>query len=219
MPRSYDVNDQAALDAHVVSSRMLVRLDLAQGVFGFWTGIGILAYGGVNYVGAGSLLSIEGIKQSSDLSSVQVVGRLTGIANSDLTPDVLASIETYTYHQRECIIYSAYFNESDTMIGAPEIEFRGYIDRIVHTDNADGQAAIEVHLESRFRDHQKSGYRVRSDQDQRNIDPTDEGMRHVTKVSSEKVTFGKVSEATAQQTFQPQKKASGISGLINRIFG
>jgi hypothetical protein len=219
MPRSYDVNVQAALDTHGISSRMLVRLDLAQGVFGYWTGLGILAYGGVNYIGAGSLLSVEGIKQSSDLSSVQVVGRLTGIANSDLTPDVLAAIETYTYHQRECVIYSAYFNSSDGMIGVPEVEFRGYIDRIVHTETVDGQAVLEAHLESRFRDHQKSGYRVRSDQDQRNIDPTDEGMRHVTKVASEKVLFGKVAEAASQPTLQPQKKASGISGLINRIFG
>lgn len=214
MPRSYNAAVQSALDAGRVVDRLLVELDFASGLYGFWSGLGPFVWNGITHVGAGSLISIEGIKQTSDLSAVAVVGRL-----SSLSPAVLATIENEVYHQRPCVISTAYFNAETYALLNVEVEYRGYIDRIVHVEKTGGEAALEVHLESRFRDHLKTGYRVRSDQDQRNLFPTDDSLKHVTVVVTEKVTFGQVTAGTASTAVAPVKKQSGISGFLGRIFG
>ena len=217
MPRSYATGVQASLDAGRVIDRMLILIDLASGLRGFWTGLGPFTYNGVTYVGAGSLISIEGIQQGSDQSAVQVVGRLTSIPNTDLTPDILATIENETYHQRPATITTAYFDPDSTGFLGAEVEYRGYIDRIVHSENHNGDAVLEVHLESRFRDHQRAGYRMRSHNDQQRIAPGDMGLMHLAMVEHESVSFGKQKEiptATTQQ-FAPVKKKS----FFERIFG
>ena len=86
----------------------------------------------------------------------------------------------------------AYFNPTTFALLSVEVDYRGVIDRIVHKEQADGSAVLEMSLESRFRDHQKGGYRVRSDADQRRIDAADDGLRHVTKVVNEQVIFGRM---------------------------
>jgi hypothetical protein len=95
-----------------------------------------------------------------------------------------------------------------------EVEYRGYVDRIVHTESIDGQAVLEVHLESKFRDHQRTGYRVRSDHDQKRILSTDNGLRHVTSVSHERVLFGRAEQTP--QAIQPVKKPKSF---FDRLFG
>lgn len=213
MPRSLNSSTQAALDAGRVVDRRLFLLDLGSGLYGFHTGLGPFVYNGVTYKGAGSLISIQGMRQTSDLSSVQVVARLSSIPNTALTPEVLATIENEVYHQRPAQILTAYFHPDTYAFLSAELEYRGYIDRIVH-DEGPGGYYIDVHLESRFRDHQRRGYRVRSSADQQRIDAADTGLRHLTAVSSETVTFGRSNTAATSPQFVPKKK-----GFFERIFG
>src|SRR5215207_6966463 len=214
MPRAFNISTQAALDAGRVADRRLILFDLASGLYGFHSGLGPFTYNGVTYVGSGSLISIEGVRQSSDLSSVQVTARLTSIPNSALTPDVLSTIEAETYHQRPAEILTAYFNPDTWALLSVELEYRGYVDRIVHGDQVNGESYIEAHLESRFRDHQRRGYRVRSLLDQQRIDPSDTGLRHVTAVTSTPVLFGRTDPAVAATQYVPKKKS-----FLSRIFG
>jgi hypothetical protein len=214
LPRSLNSATQAALDAGRVADRRMFLLDLGSGLYGFHNGLGPIVYNGVTYKGAGSLISIAGIRQTSDLSSVQVVGRLSSMANTALTPEVLSTIETEVYHQRPAQILTAYFNPDTWALLSVELEYRGYIDRIAHQDQVDGESILEVHLESRFRDHQRRGYRVRSSADQARIDPTDTGLKHLTAVSSETVTFGRANTTAAQQQYVPRRKS-----FFERIFG
>jgi hypothetical protein len=202
MSRAIAPETAAALNAGAIVERGLILFDLGSGLYGFWTGAGPFAYEGVTYQGAGSLIQVDGLKQTSGLEAVPVVARLTAIANTDLTPDVLASIEQEVYHQRPCTISTAYFHPETHALLSVEVEYRGYIDRVVHTENAEGEAVLEAHLESRFRDHQRTGYRVRSDADQKRIDPTDDGLRHVASVATERVLFGR----SEQPAPAPQKK-------------
>jgi hypothetical protein len=185
-----------------VVDRGMILFDLGSGLYGFWTGRGPFAHAGVTYVGAGSLIEIDGMRQVADLSAVPLVVRLTAIENTALTPDLLARIEDEHYHQRPCTISTAYFHPDSYALLSVEPEYRGYIDRIVHTESEDGQALLEAHLESRFRDHLRTGYRVRSDADQRRINPTDDGLRHVMTVANEPVLFGR----TAEPPPRPRRK-------------
>lgn len=198
MSRALAPATSAALAAGRVVERGMILFDLGSGLYGFWSGVGPFAYAGVNYVGAGSLIAVDGIKQTSDLAAVQVLARLTAIADSALTPDVLATIENEVYHQRPATIMTAYFDAESYSLLSVEVEYRGFIDRIVHGEGGDGAAVLEFHLESRFRDHQRRNFRVRSDSDQRRIAENDDGLRHVTIVSTERVLFGRSEQAPPQ---------------------
>jgi hypothetical protein len=213
--RAVAVATQAALDAGSIIERELVLFDLAEGLFGYWSGVGTFAYNGVTYVGAGSLIEVDTIKQGSGLEAEGLTIRLTEVPNSDLSPDVLASIESYTYHQRPVELMSAFFDASTYALLSVELIFSGYIDQVVHDNNVEGNAYIEGRLESRFRDHQRRGYRVRSDADQKRIAASDNGLRHVGVVATETILFGRTtSQAAAAQAAPPKKK-----GFLERIFG
>lgn len=206
--RAINPTTLTALEAGSIIDRGMILLDLGSGLYGFWTGLGDFTYSGVTYKGAGSLISVDGVKQTADLSSTQVVARLTAIENTDLTPDVLATIENEVYHQRPCTIYTAYFDPVNYALLSVEMEYRGYIDQVVHTETVDGTAVLEARLESRFRDHQRSGYRVRSHTDQQLLFGGDDGLRHVATVGRERVRFGSVERAN------PPKKKGGILSML-----
>jgi hypothetical protein len=209
MSRLVETATLDALDAGAIIDRGAVLLELGSGAYGFWTGAGIRVHGGVNYVGAGSLIQIDGIRQTAGLESVPVVGRLTAIANSDLTPDVLANIENEIYHQHPVSVSTWYFATNGVFL-SEFLEYRGYIDRIVHTESVNGDSVLEFHCESRFRDHQRSGYRVRSDNDQKRINQFDNGLQHVAKVATERVLFGR----SATPPVQPQTKKQKFLGIF-----
>jgi hypothetical protein len=211
MSRALNLATTGTLNDGRTSERGLILFDLGSGLYGYHTGLGPFVYNGVTYQGAGSLISVDGVRQTADLGAVQVIARLTAIENTELTPDVLATIENEVYHQRPCSIYTAYFNPDTGELLSVEIEYRGYIDRMVHTENIDGQAVLEAHLESRFRDHGKSGYRVRSDSDQRRINANDNSLRHAATVATETVKFGR----SEQPPPAPAKKKN----FFQRLFG
>lgn len=212
MALALDTATKAALDGGRSVDRGLILFDFPSGLWGFWTGLGPFTWQGVTYVGSGSLIAVDGIKQTADLSAVQVKATLTGVPDTALTPDTLATIEAEAYHQRPCTIMTAYFDAETYGLLSVETEYRGYVDRIVHQD---GDAAVlEVQLESRFRDHSRSGYRVRSDADQRRIDPTDDGLKNVATVHTETILFGRLSgpEMAWQNAVLSKKAKRGSFG-------
>jgi hypothetical protein len=211
MSRALNAATSAALADGRIVDRGLIRLDLGSGSYGFHTGVGPFVHNGLSYVGAGSLISVEGVRQTAGLEAVQVVAKVTAIADTALNPNTLASIENEVYHQRPATIYTAYFNADTYALLSVELEYRGMIDRIVHAESSDGEAVLELHLESRFRDHQRTGYRVRSDKDQRRILANDNGLRHVSSVQNERVLFGRQE--------QPPPAPAKKKGFWERIFG
>lgn len=206
MALAFDPATQTALQAGRVADRGMILFDLGSGLYGFWTGLGPWMHGGVSYVGAGGLISIEGVKQVSDLSAVQVTARLASKAGTPLTPDILATIEDEDWHQQPVMISTAYFDPDTSALLSVEVEYRGVIDKLTHLIGEDGEAVLEGQFESRFRDHQRSGSRVRSDLDQRQIDPADDGLRHVTTVATDKILFGRSTAPAPAPVYTPPKK-------------
>lgn len=168
----------------------MILFDFPSGLWGFWSGAGSLVFEGVTYVGAGSLLDLSDIRQSTELAAIKISLTLRAIPNTDLTPDILATIEQEQYHQRPVRLMTAFFDPDTEALLSVEVMVRGIVDRIVHNDG-DG-ATLECQIETRTRDITKSGYRVRSDADQKMLDPTDDGLRHVATVHTETIYFGRL---------------------------
>ncbi len=192
---------QDAVDAGAVVDRGMVLFDFPSGLWGFWTGTGPFTWSGVTFTGAGRLIALDPVEQVSDLSAVPVTLRLSSVPDSALTPDLLATIEAEQYHQRPATLYTAYFDPETRALLDVVLEYRGEVDRIVHERRVGGEAVLRVMLESRSRDHPRRGWRMRSDADQREIDPDDGFFRFVNSTAEERVLFGR-----SDQKAKPRKK-------------
>lgn len=197
--RSFDSDTLAMLASGRAVARDLLLFDLGSGLYGFWTGVGVLTYQDVDYVGAGRLIGIEAPAGVSDLSSVPLVVTLSAIPDSALSPDVLGTIEAEQYHQRPVVISRAYIDPDSRAVLSVERIYRGYVDRIEHEDQVGGGAVLRGYLESKARDHGKRGHRTRSDTDQRRIDAADGGLRHAATAGSQTIYWGRNPEQAGRQ--------------------
>lgn len=206
MALAIDTATLNALNAGLIADRTLVKFSIPGGPYGFWSGIGSLVWDGLTYVGAGSLIKISALAQVSDNSSVSVQAELSSIPDSQLTPDILATIENEVYHQMPVTIYTAYFNIETRALLSVETEFRGRIDRLIHTEFADGTYKIVGEFESISRDFLRTGFRMRTDTDQKTFAPNDGGLRHVQKAAVEKIYWGRNTPSS------PKSGATGPTG-------
>lgn len=189
--KTFDSNTLALLASGRAVARDLMLIDLASGLYGFWTGVGVLTYQSIDYVGAGTLIQLEPYAAVADLSAVPLVARLKAVPDSALSPDVLATIESEQYHQRPVVSSRSYIDPDTRAVLSVERCYRGYIDRIEHEDQVGGGAVLVAYLESKARDHTKTGYRMRSDTDQRRINANDGGLRHAAVAATQEIVWGR----------------------------
>jgi hypothetical protein len=207
MARLIDSATQAQLNTGRIARTEMVLFDLSSGLHGFFSGLGSFEWGGITFVGAGTLFEIDTIGSNMDGSAVPLVIRLNGNARQGLTPTVLASIESVQYRGRPVTIYRRYMHPETYAELSTELVYRGKIDTMVHRITEGGAAALECRTESVLIDLARSGYRMRSDADQRLIDANDGSMRFTSAVSDFKIDWGSAPERPAPRK---RKKFLGI---------
>lgn len=189
--RTFDPDTLASLASGRIATRTLLLFDFPSGQWGFWDGVGILAYAGVDYVGIGKLLGADAVTLSGALDGAPLTLTLSSIPDTDLSPDMLASIEAEQYHQRPVTMSEAYFDPASRALLSVERLYRGYVDQITHETTAGGQALLICRAESRSRDVTRAGHRSRTDADQRRIDPDDGALRHAAEAGEVDILWGK----------------------------
>ncbi|MFG1205559.1 DUF2163 domain-containing protein [Xanthobacter flavus] len=190
--RSFDSTTLALLDSGRVVTRGLLLFDFPSGLWGFWDDLGPLVYSGVTYKGSGQLITVDEIGFSGDLSSNSINLTLTAIPDTDLSPDVLATIEAEQYHQRPVTLSRAYINPDTRAVVSVQRVYRGYVDQMVHDYTEDGQATLTCIVQGRGRDNTRRGWRTRSDADQKRIAASDGGMRHAATSGTQDIYWGKL---------------------------
>lgn len=168
----------------------LIDFNLPEGIFGFWPGTGNLVVSGITYVGAGSLLSIDQIDMGVDLSSSPLSVSLRAVPDTSLSPDLLASIDDYSYKNRPARLHLAYFSPSTGDAITVILWWQGYIDVVNHQEQIGGEYVLLATLEPRSLDHSRIGYRMRSDTDQKLIDATDLFFEHAATTGTEEIKYG-----------------------------
>lgn len=191
MAKALGTSTQNAIDAGDVIDRGLIKLELGSGTYGFWTGLGDYSYGGVTYEGAGSLIEVSALPSTVAGTALSVEVRLSAIANTELTNDILATIYDEEYSQKPVTIYTAYFSASTGTLLSVVTEFAGFIDAVNYDEEVGGEAVLIGSLESLARDFTRVGYRRRSQADQWTIDPNDGSLRHVSQAATQKIFWGR----------------------------
>ena len=178
------------------ANTLLLLFDLPEGMFGFWGGYGPLTVNGITYVGAGSLIEISPLNLGTDLAASPITVRLRAVPETELTPDVLATIDDYAYKNRPAHLTLAYFDRVTGAIVTAIQWWQGFIDLIEHEQTVGAEYALVAHLEPQSLDHSRLGYRMRSDTDQRLIDPADRFFEHAAMTASLNLPYGRNDDGT-----------------------
>lgn len=201
------VGQQAALDASGIVMRSMMLFDFLEGYFGFWNGIGRFTWNTFEFIGAGSLISVEADEESLGLESNGITARLRAQPEAGLTPDVLATIEDYQYRNRPVTFYRALFNLATMeLIDDPIVERRCIVDRFTHEESSDGDYVLVGHFVSRAIDYTRRGPMVRSSAHQNLVSAGDLFLDYTGFAGTAQIYFGtKVPKKLGSQRSQATK--------------
>jgi hypothetical protein len=190
--RTIETESKTLLAGGRFIERDAILFDFLEGTYGFWWGEGPFSWNGITFTGAGRLLDIPDISGGGEMPT-EIDVTLSAIPDSGLTPDVLGTIEDYTYHLRPVVLYRFLFSPSTgAMVGTvPIVLFRGQVDQIAQVDDPDGRFTLLAKLVSRAVDYRKTGYLKRGNETQALIaGETDLGFEHAARAAQERAQWG-----------------------------
>ena len=206
MSRDLSTGVSDALEDDVIYPFTAVELQFDGGnVVRLWTGVGTLVYGGNSWTGAGELLDISSIEETSDISAKGATVTLSGVPSS-----VLSLALSEPYQGRVGKIYLGLFS-----IGALEKEngtdyillhngdkilleeqetsltevFSGFMDRMTIDEQAES-STIGLSLENKLVTLERPRTARYSHEFQRTVDSTDKGLEYVESLQLKEFVWG-----------------------------
>lgn len=190
MSRTLSTAMQAVATAEVVRPIYLVDLEFASGSIYLWSGLGDLSFNSNTYIGAGDLLDIGSVQESTELTATGAQVTLGGIKQSLLT---LARDEPY--QGRPLTIRLGAFDENGDLIASPVIVFSGFMDVMTISDSGE-TSTITVSAENKLIVFQKTAVRRYTAEDQKIEHPNDKGFEFVAKIQEKEIVWGRPSPAS-----------------------
>ena len=209
MPRDLNTEFVNGLQQSVVYPFFAVDLNFQNGPLHFWTGYGDLFINGVTYLGAGTLVNISAVEETTEIEAKGATVSLTGIPSSFLA---LALEEPY--QGRECKIYFGlwlnnreitteanetvtteslfeFTTESDTRY-LTEI-FSGELDQMNISEEG-SMSTVSVTAENVLIKLERPVVRRFTNEDQKSRFPNDKGLEFVASLQDKEVFWGRTAK-------------------------
>ena len=171
------------VSASQLSPILLASLSFATPVH-IWTGYGTITVGSTAYLGIGTLGSISPVEETTDLAARGISMQLSGVPTA-----MLAVALTENYQGRECSILFGALEASGALVSSPVTIFSGRMD--VMSINDDGQnATIGMTAENKLVDFRRPREVRYTDQEQKNLFPSDKGLEFVTAIQEKQIYWG-----------------------------
>ena len=202
--KSFSPEAKAALAAGDVVVAGAVRIDTTPDPILLWAG-----YGELSLPSAVTIGETETYKGIGDRGVAQVSGGQLGAAEqgaqlvlSGLDSDVAAGTDLTVLRGRGVILWRLIFNGAGSQLLHAAPYLRGRVDRANTVDVPGGTSTLTLGIEGASRGLGRRSERMRSDADQRLIDPDDTGLRRVSYAGEKTIYFGGVKPARAGVAFQ-----------------
>lgn len=171
------------VSASQLSPILLASLSFATPVH-IWTGYGTITVGSTAYLGIGTLGSISPVEETTDLAARGISMQLSGVPTA-----MLAVALTENYQGRECSVLFGALQASGALVSSPVTIFSGRMD--VMSINDDGQnATIGMTAENKLVDFRRPREVRYTDQEQKNLFPSDKGLEFVTAIQEKQIYWG-----------------------------
>lgn len=185
MSRVLSSGMESAVEADLVRPIVLVTCAFDSGDLNLWSGIGTLTVGSVDYVGAGTLLNIGEIAESSELQANGITVTLSGI-----TDPLLAKARDEDYQGRELTVKLGAMDAANAVITSPVTVFSGFMDTMLINDSSE-TATIQVNVENRLIEFERTRIRRYTAEDQKIDYPTDKGLEFVAEMAEKEIVWGR----------------------------
>ena len=185
MSRSLTSAMQSAVTADLVRPIILVQCAFDSGNLNLWNGVGNLTVSSVDYVGAGTLLAIGEIAETSELQANGITVTLSGI-----TDPLLAKARDEDYQGRELKVLLGAMDASNGVISTPVNVFSGFMDTMVINDSSE-TATIQIAVENRLIGFERTRVRRYTAEDQLIDFPNDKGLEFVAEMAEKEIVWGR----------------------------
>ena len=175
----------AASTAEVFRPIFLVQMAFPTANLNMWSGIGDLTVDSVDYVGAGNLLSVGEISESTELQANGVRLALSGVSSILIT-----KARDEDYQGRELKILLGAMDSSNSIINDPVVMFSGFMDTLTINDGGE-TAIISVTAENRLIEFEKTRVRRYTAEDQKIDFPNDKGLEYVAEMAEKEIVWGR----------------------------
>jgi hypothetical protein len=163
---------------------LLFQAIFDSGAIRFWNGTGDLSYGGNTYTGAGHLLSMSSIDETTKVESRGIMLKLSGI------PLALISIAlAEDYQDRQVTVDVGFFDSTGAIVVDPFRFFSGKADVMEIQDGGD-TATISLAAENDIIILQRANERRRTHEDQKLESATDTFFKNVTSLQNQQIVWG-----------------------------
>jgi hypothetical protein len=181
MSRDLDANIVTAIGEKVVQPFFSVDLlfDSPNDLY-FWSGFGDLSLDGNTYTGAGELLSVSEMRESSDIAAYGASLSLSGIPN-----ELLSLALSEPYQGRKAIVKFGVVYGGSTYAS---VVFTGEMDQM-NIQMGPNTSTISLAVESRLVDLDRPRIRRYTDADQKSRYPGDEAFEFVTRLQDERLEW------------------------------
>lgn len=153
--------------------------------FGFWSGFGFLALDDQAHVGVGDRGLITTTSSALGGAEQGVSLRLSGV-----DPDVAATLDLGALRRLPVVIRRLIFNKTGATLLDAKVWLRGRVDSAQVEETPGGPATIVVGVEGAARGLGRRSERMRTDADQRLIDPNDGCFSRVAHSADKVIYFG-----------------------------
>ena len=189
MARDITTAFKNSIEGAVVKPIIGIELEFSDGTLRFWNGYGDLTMtaGGSSktFAGAGDMLGVSEIEESSTLSMSGVTLTLAGIKSS-----IIATALGANYTNRKGAIYLGLFDTSNNVIADVYTIFKGNMD-VMNIQEGSDTCLITLKLESRLITFEKSSNRMYTLEDQKVDFPNDIGFEFIPDLQDKEITWGK----------------------------
>jgi len=159
-----------------------VDLDFSTPLY-LWSGAYDRTIDSKAYIGAGDLLSIEGVQETGDLAARGAQITLSGVSGS-----AIAQALQETYQQSEGRVYVGSMADIDT--SSPYLEiFRGRMDQLLIDEGAEA-STVQVRLESKLKDLERPGVGRYTNAFQSRRFSGDKGLWFVESLQDQQLVWG-----------------------------
>lgn len=183
MSRGLHSSTATALEQPVVYALNLVYMNFPGGALRLHTGYGTISFGGNDFTGAGNLGQISEIEETTDLRAAGISLALSGVPS-----ELLSKVLSENIRNRDIKIWFCTCDDQMQIVGTAILVFDGKMDTMAIDDQ--GQtSSIQVTAESRLIDLARPRTQVYTDEFQRTIDATDNGLEYLADLANKANSF------------------------------
>lgn len=174
----------AATASARVQLALLIELDFTPAPMRLWSGVGDFVWNNLVFTGAGTLIGVSEVSETSEVRANGVTLSLSGVP-----PEVISAALAVEWQGRQARLWVALLNEGGALISEPNQVLAGRMDALTWQEGQD--ATVSLTIENRLIDLERAKVQRYTDAEQQRKFPGDRAFEYVDGLVERELTWGR----------------------------